>query len=126
MKNPLSSADIESFMELGYCKLEGAFTREQANAAVRCVWKRVEEKSTIREADPTTWPPSYDIQEHLTNPEVLECFTDRLAAAVEQIAGPDRWTGRRKWGLWPMNFTYGAYQRPYDYPPSGWHIDGNW
>jgi hypothetical protein len=31
----------------------------------------MEEKAGIREADPSTWPQAYDIEEHLNNPEVL-------------------------------------------------------
>lgn len=123
--NILPNQQIEKFVELGYCTLPGAFTVQQALAACRCVWRRMEEKVGIREADPSTWPESYDIEEYLTDPEVLACFTDRLAAAVEQLLGPTRWCGIRKWGLWPVNFSFGANQ-PYDFPTSSWHIDGNW
>ena len=121
----LSAAQIESFAELGYCALPGAFTAQQASAACRCVWRRMEEKAGIREADPSTWPQAYDIEEHLNNPEVLACFSDRLAAAVEQLLGPNRWCGIRKWGLWPVSFSYGA-DHPGDFPTTSWHIDGNW
>jgi hypothetical protein len=121
----LSSDQIESFVELGFCALPGAFTAEQAMAACRCVWRRMEEKAGIREDDPASWPQSYDIEEHLTDPEVLACFSDRLAAAVTQLLGPGRWCGIRKWGLWPVNFAVGAGE-PYDIPDWGWHIDGNW
>src|SRR4029077_2284100 len=79
----------------------------------------------IRQSDPSTWPPNYDIQEQLTNLEVLECFSDRLVAAIEQLTGPGRWSGDRRWGFWPVNFSFGS-DRPYDIPSSGWHIDGNW
>jgi hypothetical protein len=85
----------------------------------------MEEKAGIRETDPSTWPAHYDIEEHLTDPEVLACFTDRLAAAVEQLLGAGRWCGRRKWGFWPVNFSYCA-DLPYDYPVTHWHIDGNY
>jgi hypothetical protein len=123
--NVLSTQQIEAFVELGYCTLPEAFTARQASAASRCVWRRMEEKAGIREEDPSTWPESYDIEEHLTDSEVLACFTDRLADAVEQLLGPNRWCGIRKWGLWPVNFWFGANQ-PYDFPTSSWHIDGNW
>jgi hypothetical protein len=125
MNGVLTPDQIESFIELGYCTFPAAFSADQAAAACRCVWRRMEEKAQIREDDPSTWPASYDIEEHLTTPEVLACFTDRLVAAVEQLLGPGRWCGRRKWGLWPVNFSLGA-NRPYDYPVSSWHIDGNW
>jgi hypothetical protein len=125
MTDILSAEQVTSFIELGYCKLLGAFTREQAAAASRIVWQRMREKAGIVQTDPSTWPAKYDIEEHLTNPEVLSCFTDRLASAIEQLVGPGRWRGARNWGFWPVNFYFGAGM-PYDFPSSGWHIDGNW
>jgi hypothetical protein len=121
----LTSLDIESFVENGFCTLRGAFTREQAASAADCVWRRMEEKAGIRRSDPSTWPPTYDIEEQLNKPEVVSCFNDRVAAAVEQLVGPGRWYGDRRWGFWPVNFSYGA-NVPYGYPTIGWHIDGNW
>jgi hypothetical protein len=125
VSGPLTSAQIEQFVVAGYCVLRAAFTPAQAAAARAEVWRRMEEKAAIREDDPATWPEAYDIEEHLTHPAVLECFTDRLAAAVEQLTGPGRWRGERRWGFWPVNFSYLA-DRPYDVPDFGWHVDGNW
>jgi hypothetical protein len=122
----LSKDDIEQFVEMGFCLLPSAFTRAQADAACRCLWRRIEEKSEIRQADPSSWPHLYDIEEHLRDPEVIECFSDRLAAGIEQLVGPGRWCGQRQWGLWPVNFSYGADRAPGEPPETGWHIDGNW
>lgn len=121
----LSLTDIEHFIEEGFCTLRGAFTCQQASAAADCVWERMEKKAGIHRCNPLTWPPSYDIEEQLTNPEVLSCFNDSVAAAVEQLVGRGRWLGDRRWGFWPVNFSYGA-DLPYDYPTTSWHIDGNW
>jgi len=121
----LTLEQIERFVELGYCEVPGAFTTRQAAAACRCVWRRMEQKAGIREFDPQTWPSDYDIEEHLSDPEICACYTDRLAAAVEQLLGPGRWRGNRTWGLWPVNFSLGQGV-PYEIPTWGWHIDGNW
>jgi hypothetical protein len=121
----LTTAQIDSFIDDGFCMLSGAFTARQAAAACRRLWRRMEQKAGIRESDPSTWPTNYDIEEHLDHPEVRACFTDRLAAAIEQLVGTGRWRGIRQWGLWPVNFSYGA-DRAEDYPSRGWHIDGNW
>jgi hypothetical protein len=121
----LTSADIDSFVERGVCTLRGAFTSQQAAAAVDCLWQRIEQKALIRRFDSSTWPDSYDIEEQLWNPQVLECFNDHLAAAIAQLVGPGRWCGDRRWGFWPVNFSYGS-DTPYDYPTGGWHVDGNW
>jgi hypothetical protein len=121
----LSPDDLQSFVELGYCTVRGAFSARQAAQACQCLWNRMEEKAGIREAEPSTWPAAYDVEEHLDRPEIEACFTDRLAAAVQELVGSDRWLGRRRWGLWPVNFSFGA-DRPYEVPISGWHVDGNW
>jgi hypothetical protein len=121
----LGPDDIELFIESGYATVRQAFTAGQAAAAAECVWRRMEEKAGIRKADPSTWPQAYDIEEHLISPVVLDCFTDRIASAIGQLAGPGRWRGERRWGLWPVNFSFGK-SRPYDFPVTGWHIDGNW
>jgi hypothetical protein len=121
----LDAEQIESFISLGYCMLPGAFTAQQAAGAADCVWRRMEAKAGIRRNDRSSWPVAYDIEEHLAAPEVLACFTDRLAGGVKQLLGPDRWCGERRWGFWPVNFSFGQNQ-PYDFPTSSWHIDGNW
>jgi hypothetical protein len=121
----LSAADIEQFIETGWCVVKGAFTADQALAARRIVWRRMEEKKGIRESDPSTWPPAYDIEEQLAVPEVIACFTDRLADAVGELLGPGRWLGERRWGFWPVNFSFGA-DEPSPWPSWGWHVDGNW
>jgi hypothetical protein len=121
----LTQDDIGLFIESGYAMVRGAFTARQAAAARACLWQRMEQKAGIRESDPATWPERYDIEEHLISPAVLACFTDRIAAAIGQLVGPDRWRGERRWGLWPVNFSFGR-SRPYDFPVTGWHIDGNW
>lgn len=125
MDGVLTARQIESFVELGYCMLPEAFSASQTAAACECVWHRMESKAGILREDPHTWPVAYDIEEHLWDAQVLACFTDRLAGAVEQLVGPDRWCGERRWGLWPVNFSFGR-DRPYSIPDWGWHIDGNW
>jgi hypothetical protein len=117
--------EIELFIESGYAMVRQAFTTRQAAAACECVWRRMEQKAGIRKSDPSTWPERYDIEEHLRNPEILECFTNRISNAISQLVGHGRWRGERRWGLWPVNFSFGR-SRPYGFPTTGWHIDGNW
>ncbi|MBO3749483.1 phytanoyl-CoA dioxygenase family protein [Streptosporangiaceae bacterium NEAU-GS5] len=121
----LGPEEIERFMDSGYATVRQAFTARQAAAACECVWRRMEQKAGIRRSDPSTWPERYDIAEHLRNAEVLECFTDRLADAIGQLVGEHNWRGERRWGFWPVNFSFGR-SRPYDFPATSWHIDGNW
>jgi hypothetical protein len=83
----LSPDEIELFIESGYAMVRQAFTARQAAVACEYVWRRMEQKAGIRKSDPSTWPERYDIEEHLRNPEVLECFTDRIANAIGQLVG---------------------------------------
>jgi hypothetical protein len=121
----LGPEEIESFVELGFCMVRQAFTAEQASRARRVLWTRMEEKAGIFESRPETWPDVYDIEEQLKAPEVLECFSDRLAKAIDELVGHARWSGDRRWGFWPVNFA-SCRRLPYDFPSWGWHIDGNW
>jgi hypothetical protein len=121
----LRPEDLEQFSARGYCVLRGAFTRAQAEAACDVVWRRMRDKRGIHRDDPTSWPHAYDIEEHLADPAVLACFSDRLACGIEQLLGRDRWTGERRWGFWPVNFSFGA-EDPAPWPTTSWHIDGNW
>jgi hypothetical protein len=121
----LSSDAVETFIDRGFCTLEGAFARTQAAAVRDLIWEWMRAKAGIDRDDPATWPEAYDIEEHLDDPAVHATFTDRLARAVEDLVGVGRWSGSRAWGLWPVNFRFGAGE-PYRIPSFGWHVDGNW
>jgi hypothetical protein len=121
----LTAGDVDAFVERGFCVLRGVFGAAEAAAARAVVWRRMEQKAGIRADDPATWPDGYDIEERLAAPEVLACFTDRIAAALAELLGPGRWLGLRTWGFWPVNFAYGAAD-PRPAPTVGWHVDGNW
>ena len=121
----LSRDELEQFIECGHCRVDGAFTTAAAELACSRIWERMEEKRGVRRDDPQTWPELCDIEEQVHAPEVLACFTDRLAGAIEQLLGPGRWTGRRTWGFWPVNFGWRRNQR-YHIATEGWHVDGNW
>ena len=121
----LSRDDVAQFIERGHCRVQGAFARVDAEAACDVIWRRMYDKRGVRRDDPQTWPELCDIEEQVDSPEVLACFTDRLATAIEQLLGPGRWTGRRGWGFWPVNFGWRRDQS-YHIAADGWHVDGNW
>ncbi len=121
----LNDLQVTQFIERGWCVLEGAFTAAQARAARAVVWQRMAEKRGILESDPSTWPPAYDIEEVRWEPEVVGCFSDRLAEAIGELVGRDRWCGERRWGFWPVNFHFGS-DAPEPVPDWSWHVDGNW
>lgn len=121
----LSPGDLEQFSELGWCRVEGAFSAAAAAIVRERVWERLAERGGILRAEPSTWPEFYNLEEHLRTPDVTATFSDRLVAAIDQLEGPGRWAGYRQWGLWPINFRLG-HGKPYEVANWGWHIDGNW
>ena len=123
--DPLIQTDIEQFIERGWCRVQGAFSKTQAAAARDVVWQRMRDKRGITRNDPTTWPPACDVEENLDAPEIAACFTDVLCEAIGQLVGPGRWCGVRRWGFWPVSFSF-AHDAAQPYPDRGWHVDGNW
>jgi hypothetical protein len=121
----LGAADLEQFIERGHCRVDAAFDRADATAVCDLVYERMHAKAGIVRTDASTWPQAYDIEEHLTAPVVRRCFSDRVAIAIEQLVGKGRWTGRRDWGLWPVNFRWQP-DGTTEIPDCGWHVDGNW
>jgi hypothetical protein len=124
-RRELSAEAIEGFIQRGFCTLEGAFSPGDAGAVRDLVWQRMHAKAGIDRNDPATWPEAYDIEERLDHPLVRACFPDRLGRAIEDLVGAGRWNGSRSWGLWPVNFRFGAGE-PQRVPNFGWHVDGNW
>ena len=124
--NPLTASDFEQFIVRGWCLVPGAFSEAQARAAQDVVWQRMWEKRGIARNDPTTWPPAYDVEESLdAAPQIIDCFTPAIGDAIERIVGVGRWCGVRRWGFWPVSFSY-AMDEPRPFPEWGWHVDGNW
>jgi hypothetical protein len=124
----LSQDQIEQFIDRGYTRLEEAFPAERALEAQKLLWNKVEEKSSVRLEDRSTWTkPMVHLQEGYDDPVFRDCMTDRLSDAVEDLVGRGRWQhyGDRTigWGWWPVNFSLGADQ-PWDVPANGWHWDG--
>ena len=124
----LSEAQVEHFIEHGYVKLEEAFPREKALAVQDYVWQQVEKHGVLRD-DRSTWTiPRVHLREAYDAPVFQECATQRLADAIEDLIGRDRWAKRDRfkldgWGWWPVNFSVGS-EKPWDVPIEGWHWDG--
>ncbi|REE87410.1 phytanoyl-CoA dioxygenase PhyH [Paenibacillus taihuensis] len=128
----LSHEQIEQFKELGWVKVEQAFSRELALACQQFLWSKLEERG-IAQTDRSTWmTPMIYIQEAYRSPEFDQCNTLRMASAIEDLIGKDRWTDkgiygideiRSTWGWWPVNFALGA-EKDWTVPTEGWHWDG--
>ena len=121
-----TDSQVEEFVELGFVRLEEAFSREKASAAQDFLWEKLE-KRNIQKDDPDSWTePMVHLQETYDEPVFRACMTERLQDAIEDLVGRGRWADRGTsigWGWWPVNFSLGADQ-PWDVPRGGWHWDG--
>ncbi|WP_285706391.1 phytanoyl-CoA dioxygenase [Microtetraspora sp. NBRC 16547] len=108
---------IERFSTDGFLKIEEAFPRETGERAGALIWERLG-LSPDRPQEwtrPVVWlEPSWDgaLGEVMHGP--------RLAAALDLVAGKDRWVPRPVVGMMPIRFPH-----PEDSGDTGWHIDQN-
>jgi ectoine hydroxylase-related dioxygenase (phytanoyl-CoA dioxygenase family) len=128
----LNSSEIEQFMELGYVKLEEAYSRSHALRAQDYLWDRLAERG-FHKSDPATWTEPMVRMNETYNDDVFQvCNTSRLADAIEDLIGEGRYADRivygedsrrTNWGWWPVNFSSGAEEQ-WSVPTTGWHWDG--
>ncbi|MBP3962778.1 hypothetical protein [Paenibacillus lignilyticus] len=128
----LNFEQIEHFKEWGWVKVEQAFPRETAVSCQQFLWEKLRERGVLQE-DPSSWTkPMIYIQEAYRSPEFDQCNTLRMANAIEELIGKERWTDKgvygideihSTWGWWPVNFALGAEQE-WTVPTEGWHWDG--
>jgi hypothetical protein len=122
----LTKEQVEQFMELGWVKLEQAYSEQDALAAQDVVWEKLESRG-VSKNDRSTWTQAMvHMRENYDTPEFRRCKTQRMTDAIEDLIGRGRWAMRDepiRWGWWPVNFFSGADQ-PWDVPTLKWHVDG--
>ncbi|MBB6735268.1 phytanoyl-CoA dioxygenase family protein [Cohnella zeiphila] len=131
-KRVLTEEQIAQFLERGWVKVEQAYPRELALECQQYIWDQLRRFGVDR-ADPNTWrQPMYNLREAYRGGAFDRCNTERMADAIEDLIGRDRWIDRGvygkeevvgTWGWWPVNFSLGA-EMPWDVPTEGWHWDG--
>jgi ectoine hydroxylase-related dioxygenase (phytanoyl-CoA dioxygenase family) len=116
---PLSSHQVDDFIERGWTLLPHAFPPAVAAAVRRDLGGRV----GIDLDRPEQWTrPQLWLQEVLKESPYTDALTERFHSAVDQLVGPRRWTMTREMGWWPITFP------GFDDPDDGgnWHIEGGW
>jgi hypothetical protein len=116
---PLSSDQIDEFLERGWTLLQHAFPAEVAKAVRRDLGERI----GIELEMPQHWTqPRVWLQEMMRRPLYTNALTQRFCSAVNQLVGPGRWRITKEMGWWPITFP------GFDAPPyrDDWHIDGGW
>jgi Phytanoyl-CoA dioxygenase (PhyH) len=116
---PLSSEQVDDFIERGWTLLPQAFSPAVAAAVRGDLGRRVGVDLDRPEqwAQPQVW-----LQEVLKESPYTDALTERFRSAVDQLVGPRRWAMTQEMGWWPITFP------GFDDPPGGanWHIEGGW
>ncbi len=112
----LSNAQIEKFIELGYVKIENAFSRDIADSCCSILWKAIQ----VDPDKPETWTkPVIWVGELDFEPFRKAANTTILINAFNQLAG-DNWLPRMTLGSFPVRFP--GKETAND---TGWHVDAS-
>lgn len=114
----LTRGEIERFVAEGFVRLDAAFTRELASAAVDGLWELLDEDRD----DPSTWTSPVSRIAGAASPALDAAIAGpRLCGAIDQLVGAGRWRPRQHgYGSFPVRFP--SVTDPGD---AGWHIDGS-
>lgn len=117
MKDILSKNEIEHFIQKGYIRLQHAFPKEMADAALDILWNDL----PCDRANPTTWTePVIRLGMYSQEPFVQSVNTPGLHQAYNQLVGKDKWLPCRSVGTFPVRFP--SEQLPMD---TGKHVDAS-
>ena len=113
----LSKKEIIHFIEKGYIRLEGAFTRQTADAAVEILWKDL----PYDRMKPETWTePVVRLGMYEDEPFISSVNSPFLHTAFDQLIGKGQWIPCHRVGTFPVRFP--SPQQPVD---TGKHVDAS-
>jgi hypothetical protein len=111
----LTDAEIAQFVEDGFVRIDGAFSRDLADAARAILWR----DTGVDPHDRTTWTkPVIRLGGYSDPPFVQAANTPKLHKAYDQLVGAGRWVAPAGLGTFPIRFP--SRKDPGD---AGWHID---
>jgi hypothetical protein len=111
----LTPAQVAQFITDGFVRIDRAFPRALADAAVPILWRA----TGCNPDEPTTWTrPVVRLGMFTEAPFIEAANTPRLHAAFDQLVGPGRWERPAAMGTFPVRFPSQA-----DPGDAGWHID---
>jgi hypothetical protein len=111
----LSAAEIASFFDNGFVRIDDAFPASLAQDARDILWHDL----GLAPDDPASWTkPVVRLGMYAQPPFREAAATPRLTAAYDQLAGPGRWLPVGAMGTFPVRFP-----SPDDPGDAGWHID---
>ena len=114
----LERQDVARFIRDGFLRIDGAFTREAADACC----ERIAAQGGIDLTNPAGWKQPVARIIGAGDPVFAEVInTPKLHAAYEALVGPGRWVPRN-------NIGYVVVRFPHDQNPgdAGWHIEASY
>lgn len=113
----LTPLQIEQFVDDGYVRVDGAFSREVAAAARAILWR----DTGCDPDDPATWTrPVIRLGMYAQPPFLEAARSPALSAAFDQLVGAGRWQPPGALGTFPVRFP-----SPDDPGDTGWHVDAS-
>lgn len=110
-----NESEKTAFIEDGFIRVEGAFSRELAERCRDIIWRDLEADP----GDPATWPYPVAARPYYTQePFVAAANTDRLHEAFDALVGPGRWEPQTGLGSFVIRFPGGDSA-----VVDGWHVD---
>jgi len=117
LSNALNKSQIESFIAEGFLRLDGAFSRQLADAGRAILWR----DTGCDPHDPSTWTrPVVRLGDYGQEPFREAVNTPLLLSAFDQLAGVGHWLPRSSLGTFPIRFP-----SPDDPGDAGWHVDAS-
>lgn len=111
----LSAADIQSFIQHGFVRIDEAFSRQAAEQARAILWQA----TGCDPDDSSTWTQPVVRLGQFSQPPFREVAnTPVLLRAFDQLVGPGRWLPRATLGTFPVRFPSETASGD-----DGWHID---
>lgn len=112
-----TATDVERFVREGWLRVDDAFPRAVADACRELLWREI----GADPGDRATWPsPSVRLGMR-TDPPFREAVKGpRLAAAIDALVGPGRWSPYIGMGTFVVRFPV-----PGDPGDTGWHVDAS-
>ena len=113
----LTTAQISSFINDGFVKIDQAFPTAIADECRAILWKATQ----CDPNNPDTWTqPVIRIGESGLDPFKKAANTDLLHRAYDQLVGKDNWLPRHTLGSFPIRFP--SKEQAND---TGWHVDAS-
>ncbi|MDA2814259.1 phytanoyl-CoA dioxygenase family protein [Nocardiopsis sp. RSe5-2] len=111
----IEETEKAAFIEDGFIRIEGAFSRELADRCRDIIWRDL----GADPGDPATWPSPVAARPYYTEePFVAAANTDRLHEAFDALVGPGRWEPLTVLGGFVIRFPGGETA-----VVDGWHVD---